>query len=147
MNLKDTLSIKGQVQIRLIENGKLIRTIDVQNLVVTAGKLSMAKLLCGSSVTIVDGIGVGTSSAVPDLSDTALTGLVLKAIDGFTSPSSNFVEFEWSFDYTEANGITIRELGLYTDESGTPVLFSRIAIDPVAKTSALRLEGTWKILF
>lgn len=144
------IKIKGQVSIRgYNESGQQVLSIDKENLVVTTGKERMARLLAtGNSDFVLDSIGFGTGAAAPTLADVALTAQFSKTIGAASYPTANSVKFDWSLEFAEYNGNTIRELGLLTGVgAGDEKLFSRIVTDPIAKTSGLRLEGSWTITF
>jgi hypothetical protein len=146
----DHIGMRGDVSIRgYNERGELVYEFDKQNLVVTGGKSVMANLLAyGDADRIIDGIGFGTGSAAPALTDTGLTGSFEKTLFAVSFPSPNSVKWEWDLDFSEFNGNTLRELGLYSGEqAGIEVLFARIVTSPIVKTSTLRLEGSWKITF
>jgi len=145
----ETITIKGEVSLRgYNEKNELVLEWNKKNLVVNAGKGVLAAVLRnGTTTQIVNGIAFGTSGAVATLADTALTGAFTKVINSSSNPTVNSAQFNWALEYNENNGMTIREFGLIVDRTGTPVLFSRIVSEPIAKTSALRLEGTWKITF
>jgi hypothetical protein len=148
----DHIGMRGDVSVRgYNERGELVYEFDKQNLVLTRGKAVMANLLAyGDADRIIDGIGFGTDSAAPALTDQVLAGSFTKPIkEGAVSfPSLNSVKWEWDLDFSEFNGNTLRELGLYSGvRAGIEVLFARIVTSPIAKTSTLRLEGSWKITF
>ncbi len=148
--MNDELKITGEVSIRgYNEQGEQVIAIDKSNLVVTAGKQRMAALLAtGNHDYLIDGIGFGTGAASPTLSDTALTGSFVKDIGDNSFPTANSVMFDWALEFAEFNGNTIREIGLFSGVAASEdALFARIVTDPIAKTSGLRLEGTWKITF
>jgi hypothetical protein len=150
--MKDSISINGEVSIRGYNaDGEQVLAIDKNNLVVTTGKQRMAALLATANADYpIDGIIFGTGAAAPTLSDTyaGITSPFDKAIGSASYPTANSVQFAWSLEFAESNGVTIREIGLvsgfYPDDKA---LFARIVTDAIAKTSGLRLEGTWKITF
>jgi hypothetical protein len=144
--------IKGEVSLRgYNQDGELVLSVDKKNLVVTTGKQRMAALLATGNIDyIIDGIIFGTSAAAPTLSDThsGVTDPFQKAVGSISYPTANSVKWEWTLEFSESNGITIREIGLVSGVgAGDEALFSRIVTDAIAKTSGLRLEGSWKITF
>jgi hypothetical protein len=148
--MNDGLKITGEVSIRgYNEQGEQVLAIDKSNLVVTAGKQRMAALLAtGNADYLIDGIGFGTGASSPTLSDTGLTSALIKDIGDSSFPTANSVMFDWALEFAEYNGNTIREIGLFSGVAATEEqLFARIVTDAIAKTSGLRLEGTWKITF
>lgn len=146
--MKQDITIKGEVSIRgYDESGREVLAIDNNNLVVTAGKGVLASLLRLGGSSVVNGIAFGTSSVAPALGDTSIAGAFTKAITSSSNPATNQVQFNWSLEYAENNGMNIRELGLIVDRTGTNTLFARIVTDSIVKTNVLRLEGSWKITF
>jgi hypothetical protein len=144
------IGMRGDVSIRgYNERGELVYEFDKQNLVVTDGKFVMANLLAYGDVDlIIDVIGFGTGSAAPALTDSVLTGSFTKPIGAVSFPSPNSVKWGWVLDFSEFNGNTLRELGLYSGaQAGVGLLFARIVTSPIVKTSTIRLEGSWKITF
>ena len=83
--------MRGDVSVRgYNERGELVYEFDKQNLVVTDGKTVMAiQLAYGNPDLIIDGIGFGTSSAAPALTDTGLTGTFTKPLGAVSFPSPN----------------------------------------------------------
>jgi hypothetical protein len=147
MMMKDEIAIKGYVSIRgYNECGELVLSIEKNNLVVTTGKSAAARLLGSYTANkSVTQFGVGTGSAAPTLADVApLTGQVRKNVASVAYPDNSSVQFNWLIDYTEANGLTIQEMGLFCADNS---LFARIVTDPIVKTSSIRLVGSWKISF
>jgi hypothetical protein len=150
--MNDNISIKGEVSIRGYNaQGEQVLAIDKSNLVVTTGKQRMAALLAAANGDyLIDGIIFGTGAAAPTLGDTyaGITSPFEKAIGLASYPTANSVQFAWSLEFAESNGVTIREIGLVSGlGAGSEALFARIVTDAIAKTSGLRLEGSWKITF
>ena len=144
--MKDTSQIEGIFRMRVIDRqGKIIQEIEEKNLVVNGGRNSTAALLGGNGANKqVTQIAFGTSATLPSLPDSDLTGKFIKAITTATYPQTGAVQFEWVLDYLEANGLAIREFGLFSADN---TLFSRKTRDLISKTSYIRLEGTWTIQF
>lgn len=140
--MNEKIKVSGAVNIQVYEYGKLIETIEENNLVVLLGKTNMTKLLGGAGLAITK-ISVGDNGTVAADGDTAITNPFTKAITGVSYPSAQSVMFAFDIDNTEANGKTIREFGLLN--SGN-VLFARKRRDAdIIKTAAIRLVGTWTI--
>ncbi|MCO5238878.1 MAG: hypothetical protein M9904_02375 [Chitinophagaceae bacterium] len=140
----DSIKVKGAFVVDVIDNsGNIVEHYQDNNLVVTLGKTNAAKLLGGhADGKKVSKIAVGTNPADPTVSDTSITGMYSKAIDGASYPDANSVQFNWSLDNAEANGMSIVEFGLLNDSNA---LFARKVRTAITKTSAVRLVGTWKI--
>jgi hypothetical protein len=140
-NIKKT----GNFRLQVINaaTGQIIENYEDLNLVVTTGRINTVKLLGGdASGKRISKIAFGTNGNNPDLTDTGLTGSFSKLISGVTYPESNSVMFSWSLEAGEANGMTIRELGLLNDDG---VLCARKVRADIVKTSSVRLVGTWKL--
>lgn len=144
MKAFDGIIAKGAVNIKVFQNGKLIDTIQENNLVVTLGKTNVAKLLGGDVAgKAITKIGVGENGVAPDVADNALTNSFVKDIDSATYPTANSVMFNFDIDNSEANGLTIREFGLLNVDG---VLCARkVRTADIVKTIAIRLVGTWTI--
>lgn len=124
--------------------GEVIESYEESNLVVAAGRVNLANLLA-SEVTnrFIKTIGFGTNGAAPTSEDTALTDAFTKDVDS-SSISSSSVTFNWTLDYSEANGKNIAEFGLIT---AAGVLFARKSRGIIAKDSEVAIAGQWTIIF
>ena len=143
--MRDSIKPQGFFDLQVFDlAGNLLEHYREENLVVSIGKTDVAKLLAGDAAgKKVSKIAVGTSATTPAAGDTALTGAFSKAVTGYSFPEGNSVLFSWSIEDNEANGMTIREFGLLTDDD---TLFARKTRSDIVKTSAVRLVGTWKIV-
>ncbi len=143
--MRDSIKPRGFFELQVFDlAGNLLDHYREENLVVALGKSDVAKLLAGDAAgKKISKIAVGTSATAPASSDTGLTASFIKAITGYTLPEANSVQFSWSIEDDEANGMTIREFGLLTDDD---TLFARKTRSDIVKTSAVRLVGTWKIV-
>ncbi len=141
---RDKIIAKGDVNIQIFENEKLIGTIDENNLYVTLGKINITKLLGGDVAgKAITQIAVGTSGIPANVADATITAQFAKAIDSVTYPDAQSIMFHFDIDNSEANGMTIREFGLLNVDG---VLCARKVRDAeIIKTNAIRLVGTWKI--
>lgn len=129
---------------------RLIHYFADRNVIVNNGRAQMARLIGNDTtnrpVTKI-GFGVGTAAAVA--TDTALTTPFIKLITtavpgtGVTYPVSTSTKFSWTLENAEGNGLNITEFGLYSNDGTT--LFARKVRSAIAKTSAIRLVGTWTV--
>ena len=144
MKINEEAAMKGTLLLRVYDAGNnLVEEYEERNLIVNAGKASMANLLSsGSAVKRITKIGFGTDGTAPSSGDTGLTSSFVKNVDSYSYPDSTSVVFAWSLGYTEANGKAIQEFGLISNDN---TLFARRTRATINKTSDLRLEGTWKI--
>lgn len=128
-----------------------IKAVDfVENMIVTAGKNSMASALKGTTDNnqgIITYCAVGTSAVAPALGDTALTTEIFRKLVSVRSVSGKVATFQTFFTTSEANG-TLREAGLFGDAAtagaSTGTLFSKLAINRV-KSASDTLTMSWDI--
>jgi len=125
--------------------GNLLQMYSGENLVVNAGRNSAARLVGGSGANKeITQIAFGTSGTSPSPTDADLTDKFIKAIDSVAYPQTGAVEFSWTLGFSEANGKSIREFGLFNTANE---LFSRKTRDVIEKTSDIEINGTWTIQF
>ncbi len=142
--MNDTIKIKGEVNIKVFENGILRECIHENNLVVTLGKTNIAKLMAGDAAGLaITQISLGTSNAVATVDDTAITAPFTKALSSVDYPDVQSVMFHFDILSTDANGATIQEFGLLN--SGNVLCARKVRDTAIVKTSAIRLVGTWTI--
>lgn len=148
--------LKGSLHLKYIRGGDVAR-VDTGNLIVTAGRAALAKLLGGLTGMHVTKVGVGTGSDPALSTDTDITDAVkvditearigtgLEAEDGTTFDDPRVVQFHFVFGTSVANGIAIHEYGLFCADGG---LFSHVVRDsPITKTSLDKIVGFWQIQF
>lgn len=142
---KTKIDPKGIFTLTVWKNGVAVESFQENNLVVSGGRNNLAALLGGSlGGEAVTRIGFGDSGAAAALTDTALVNPIYKDLDSATIVGTGRLELGWTLDTTEGNGKTIREFGLFRSGGA---LFARKAREPIAKTSDIRLTGTWTIIF
>jgi hypothetical protein len=115
---------------------------------VNNGKTILAKLL-GHDVAYVGDfiskIAFGTSGTVPVDTNTDLGAEVLQKTATVTYPSINSVMFTATMLDTEGGSLTYQELGLKSDATG--MLFSRLVIPAITKSSLYKIQVDWTISF
>lgn len=139
-------SLRGEFTLEIRDrSGRVIEKYEDKNLIVNGSKTALARLLDGSNAgKRVTKIAFGTNATAPDISDTTITGAVIKNLTGSTYPEFNSVQFSWLLDFVDGNGLNIAEFGLLCDDGS---LFARKTRTAIAKTSDLQLIGAWKIVF
>lgn len=152
-NINDQLAVPTgmiRIVIRDAKTGK-IKTDDlVKNMFVTAGKVSLAEGLIGTTSNnkgIITYCALGTGTTAPALGDTGLeTELARKQISVRTS-SANVATFQTFFTTSEGNG-TLREAALFGDDAsttpGSGTCFCRASINRT-KSSADTLTLSWAV--
>ncbi len=130
---------------KMIDGHKtLIDWFDDHNLITLSGKQLMAYLLAGEpGNNKVSKIAAGEGATNPDSGDTDLTNKYIKSVDSYTYLADNVLQYAISFDTGEANGLTIAEFGLFSEDEQ---LFSRKVRTPaIPKDSSIIIEGYWTI--
>ena len=121
MKNKETLKLKGRVEIYLIKNGKIIEKEVKDNLIVSVGKTRVAHLIGGTNTTYFNYIAIGTGTNEPSESDTALQNEV-KRQQATVSNDNNTEKFEATFEFGSAESYAITELGIFDSSSGGTML-------------------------
>lgn len=143
--MKEAVTFKGVFTLKVYKKGELVETFSENNLVVVGGRNAIARLIGGSvSNNSVTKIGFGTNTAPANVLDTALTNSFVKNVTSVAYPSNGQVDIVWSLEEAEANGKSITEFGLITAGNA---LFARKVREVIEKTSDIRLEGTWQLIF
>lgn len=137
---------RGIFVLDIFRRGCLIDHFEDDNLIVTMGRTSVARLIGGdtSGRSIVN-IGFGTNGTAANPADTALSGAYVKAIDSHSYPISTSVQFNFSLGTTEAVGLSIQEFGLLTSSG---LLHARkVRGGPLLKDIDISLTGTWTLIY
>jgi len=127
-------------------NGDIVLDYSDNNMIVTVAKSVMARVISDPSADgyIISKIGIGENGDGPNLDDTYLTNSFTNDLIGSSFPESGQVKFDWFIDYSEANGLEVREFGLLT---ANDTLFARKTRGVITKDDDLSLEGSWTIIF
>jgi hypothetical protein len=134
--------LRGAVHLDIYKAGKLVESDTDHNLIVTVGRTQLAKLLGGGYTGHITQVGVGTGSAAAADGDTGLTGAVLIDIGGVEYDTAK-VRFNFEIGTNQANGVSIREFGLFFAD-GT--LFShRVRKSVIGKENDIKISGYWDI--
>jgi len=146
--------IRGILNYQVFKNGVLIEDVKGANLILNGARNQMARLIAGDFTNRhITKIAVGVNGIPPVVTDATITGSFVKNLDGYSFPAMGQVQFNWSLGTSEANGMSIIEFGLMS-EDGT--LFSRrIREDengnpinkPINKESDISIIGQWIIIF
>lgn len=137
-------ALRGVVHLEIYKNGKLISEETDHNLIVTTGREKLARLLGGNYNGRITNVGVGSGSAAAIDTDTGLTDMVLVPVQS-TSYAGTKARFDFIIGNGDANGLNIRELGLFFAD-GT--MFSRrVRKSVIGKESDISITGYWEIYF
>ncbi len=140
----ETISVRGDVRTTISDaNGTTVW--EGRNLVVSAGKQAMARLLGGARAGSITKFGVGTGSAAAVLANTTLTSIFSKAITIVSYPDVNQVQFTLQLAPGDAVGMAIRELGLFFADD---TLFSRyVESGVITKNNTMTITWQWLLTF
>lgn len=135
-------SMRGSVELKIYRNGVLEEIEREHNLIVTAGRSKLAKLLGGGYAGGINRVGVGTGSTPAADTDTGVTSPVyipVKSVEYSTAK----VRFNFIIGTSDANGVNIRELGLFFADN---TMFSRrVRKSVIGKEADLQITGYWEI--
>jgi hypothetical protein len=122
--------------------GRMVSRQCGHNLVVLNGRNLIRDLLNGDNVSELTDFAFGTDATAVSDSDAALGAQVLKNSITQTVKSPSALQLKYFLSSTALNGITIREIGLFSDLA----LFARYIVSPeIVKTNALVFTFSWVI--
>lgn len=145
MNLQETMKITGKLNILVLDElGNVKQSLDVPNLVVTAGKTYIASRMVGTSSTVMNGMAIGTGTGTPVVGDTGLgTEAGRVALSTFTS-SSTAVTATATFPAGTATG-AITEAGIFNNSTSGGTMLCRTTFPVVNKAAGDSIAITWVI--
>jgi hypothetical protein len=142
------------------EDGKkiLIAEYRSRNKIVNGAKNQMAHLVAGESAGFkITQIGFGTSDAPTSADDDGLKNAFVKEVSGYSFPGDGKVLFTVILETGEANGLEIREAGLFCEDGTMFARNRREELDedtgefnplpPLVKAADFSLEAEWEITF
>ena len=143
IEMKDTAPrLRGAVELKIYKKGVLKEVDRDHNLIVMAGRSKLAKLLGGGYAGHINRVGVGTGSTPAADGDTGLTDTVYIPISSVAYDAGK-VRFNFTIGTEQANGLTIRELGLFF-EDGT-IFSRRVRKSVIGKENDIQITGYWEI--
>ena len=142
---QDTLeTLRGAVHLAVYKNGKLLFEETDHNLVVITGREKLACLLGGDYNNHITKVGVGSGSAPASDTDIGLTDAVLIPVQSVEYEGTR-ARFNFTLGNADANGLLIRELGLFFADD---VMFSRrVRKSVIGKEDDISITGYWEIYF
>lgn len=134
--------MRGSVELKIYRNGVLEEIEREHNLIVTAGRSKLAKLLGGGYAGGINRVGVGTGSTPAADTDTGLTNTVYIPVTSVEYGDAK-VRFNFVIGSNDANGLNIQELGLFFADD---TIFSRrVRKSVIGKENDLQITGYWEI--
>lgn len=145
------LKMSGICKIEAIDRqGKVLSSQIVHNKVVNTGIEAMLKSINNGYTETISTFHIGSGTTPAAASDTALeteeeftTGVTSKALDSTTYPEATKVQHVMTIDFTEGNGVTLTELGLFFSDATT--MMSRFVFQPITKNSFIKIVFTYTI--
>lgn len=149
-HLYESVSMRGDVKVWLVDVSTGDRQLHAkQNLIVRNGKTIMAKLLGGDAayknIEHISKVAFGTSATAAVDTQTALVSEQFVKAATVDYPAFNQVRFSSTMEAAEGGSNIYQELGLKT--AGGNLLFSRIVIAAITKSSAYKIQVEWTISF
>jgi hypothetical protein len=135
----DLFNLKGRVSIEL--NGQIVQEID--NLVVTAGKVFVASRMEDASATAMSHMAVGTNATAAAAGDTALGTESARVTLTSTTASTNTIVYVATFPAGTGTAALTEAGILNASSSGT--LLCRTVFTTINKGSADAMTVTWTI--
>lgn len=143
LSIKDQMhEMRGNVHLCIKKNGKVIHEEDDHNLIVTAGRAKLARLMGGGYNGHISQVGIGEGTAAASESDTGLTNGVRVDIESVTY-SGTSVKFNFCIGTGQGNGLNVREFGLFFAD-GT-IFSRRVRASAIGKESDIEITGYWEI--
>lgn len=134
--------MRGAVHLEVRKAGEVVLDETEHNLIVVEGRSKLAQMLGGAYGGHITKIGVGTGSTPAADGDTKLTGAVLLNIKSVTYDGTK-VRFNFTIGSGEANGVNIREFGLFFADN---TMFSRrVRKSVIGKENDIEITGYWDI--
>jgi len=117
--MKENIKIQGHGYFeRRKKDGTKIDSWECDNLVVTAGKVIVAKLLNGvDTPSFFNAIAIGEGTTGTLVGDTALESEVVRASATPSYVATAKAVFEYTFDFGTGESYAITEAGIFDDES------------------------------
>ena len=135
----DLFNLKGRVSIEL--NGQIVQEID--NLVVTAGKVFVASRMKDASATAMSHMAVGTNATAAAAGDTALGTESARVTLTSTTASTNTIVYVATFPAGTGTAALTEAGILNASSSGT--LLCRTVFTAINKGSADAMTVSWTI--
>lgn len=144
---QDGMKLTGHVHCKVFNplTGVVSQEFEQHNLVVTTGKVQLAKQLNAESVNAMTHVAIGTSNQSPAAGDTGLVGSELARVAATKTRTTNAVAFAASYAPGTGTSATINEAGIFDGSSGTVMLARVITSSTINKAASDQLDITWTI--
>ena len=145
MNLHDTFTPTGELEIVLRDSqGNIKETRKAKNLVVASGKTYLAsRAVSGSSAAIMSHMAIGTATATPVSTDTALGTEAGRVTLASASNSANAITYTATFPAGTGTGAITEAAVLNLSSGGT--MLCRTTFPVVNKAAGDSIAVTWVV--
>lgn len=150
----DNINTKGQVNLKVIRNGEVVKDITVNNGITNAGFAAMAGLVGNTgSVTAFTYLAVGSSNTAFAASQTALVGEIstnglsrtAATVSRVTTTQTNDT-LQLTYTFTLSGSSTVEEIGAFNDASAGTML-GRALTGTLTLVNGDQLVLTYKFKF
>ena len=141
--LNDSIKVKGDLHIiHKMEDGS-VKEYDYKNLVVHTGKSLIASRLVDAADAVISHMAVGTATALPVSTNTALGAEIGRAVLLSTARVENVVTYTANFAPGVGTG-PLTEAGLFNDAT-TGIMLSRTVYPVINKGALDELTVIWNL--
>jgi hypothetical protein len=145
MNLNDTFNPTGELEIVVRgPDGNIKEIRKAKNLVVSAGKTYLASRAVGTSTGIMSHMAIGTGTATPGPSDTALGTEAGRVTLASGSNSANAITYTATFPAGTGTG-AITEAAVFNAASAPQTMLCRTTFPVVNKAAGDSIAVTWVV--
>ena len=138
--------ITGNVQVTQTVDGVVVHRQIVRNLVVDGGLNLIRDRLAGTSSLYVTHLAVGTSATAASAAQTTLVAEVFRnSLTETIGSTTKQVQYKYYLSASEANGNTLREIGLFTAASGGTMVARAVLASTIAKNSSTTVTFSWTL--
>lgn len=142
----EAIKLGVNVQIDTYEHGKLIKSEKGHNLVVLDGLNLLRDMMAGNKDDAPSHIAVGDDNTTVIAGDSALGNQVYINTITKRIQSSAAIKFQLFISESQANGNTLREAGLISQNpTDGNRLFARYTFSDINKTASISVTISWQI--
>lgn len=151
MLIQSPLQMRGRVTVEYfdVRTGRLVRRVEHNNLITSAGKAVAASAMSNNSNGISH-IAVGDGTTAPTIGDTALSNEQFRgAVLSTSRDGAGGLTLTLTLGTGDNNGNTIAESGLFDASSGGNLIARVVydSVDRVDKTATITAQISWTITF
>lgn len=139
-------TIEGRLHLKVVRGGEVVEDWQDHNLIMDAARPRIRDLCSGEMHgAFISYLGVGEGQKPVSATDTTLTNCVVVPFSNVGKPDASTARFGFLIGTDVANGLAIREFGLFC---GDGTLFAKRVRDRVIEKDAdVSIFGYWDIIF